>query len=48
MDRICGTQLNTLREVKINNTPSYIVLNFQNTTLFPFASVNYFRVKLKK
>nr|DAY10483.1 MAG TPA: hypothetical protein [Caudoviricetes sp.] len=43
-----GTQLNTFREVKIDNTPSYIVLNFQNTTLFPFASVNYFPCKVEE
>lgn len=43
-----GTQLNTFRDVKIDNTPSYIVLNFQNTTLFPFASVNYFPCKVEE
>lgn len=43
-----GTQLNTFREVKIDNTLSYIVLNFQNTTLFPFASVNYFPCKVEE
>lgn len=43
-----GTQTNTFREVKIDNTPSYIILNFQNTTLFPFASVNYFPCKVEE
>lgn len=37
-----GTQANSFREVKIDNTPSYIVLNFQNVTSFPFASIKYF------
>ena len=41
-----GTQKNSYREVKINNTPSYIVLSFQNVTSFPFASINYFPCKV--
>lgn len=36
-----GNQANTFREIKIDNTPKYLVLNF-STSVNPFASIFYF------
>lgn len=36
-----GNQGNTFREIKIDNTPKYLVLNF-STSVNPFASIFYF------
>ena len=36
-----GSQLNTLREIKIGNHPKFLVLNF-STSVNPFASIFYF------
>lgn len=36
-----GSQTNTFREIKIDNTPKYLVLNF-STSVNPFASIFYF------
>lgn len=36
-----GNQLNTLREIKINNSSKFLVLNF-STSVNPFASMFYF------
>lgn len=36
-----GSQTNTFREIKIDNTPKFLVLNF-STSVNPFASIFYF------